>query len=168
MYVINRYRDAEQNLRTQLKRIIRRAGLEPWPKPFHNLRASRETELAQSFPLHVVCAWIGNTERIAAKHYLQVTEDYFTLAAKKDSAKYSAFLPKTAQNTAQHQARTEQAPNEETPELSGFSALSPVFSGNPTIPDRSRTCNLWLRRPTLYPIELRGLRCSHCKWAPHL
>src|SRR5438445_4105843 len=24
------------------------------------------------------------------------------------------------------------------------------------IPDRSRTCNLRLRRPTLYPIELRG------------
>src|SRR5437773_10152940 len=25
------------------------------------------------------------------------------------------------------------------------------------IPDRGRTCNLRLRRPTLYPIELRGL-----------
>src|SRR5439155_17741014 len=25
-----------------------------------------------------------------------------------------------------------------------------------SIPDRSRTCNLRLRRPTLYPIELRG------------
>ena len=25
-----------------------------------------------------------------------------------------------------------------------------------TIPDGSRTHNLWLRRPTLYPIELRG------------
>ncbi len=24
------------------------------------------------------------------------------------------------------------------------------------IPDRTRTCNLRLRRPTLYPIELRG------------
>ena len=127
VYVINRYRDAEQNLRTQLKRIIRRAGLEPWPKPFHNLRASRETELAQTYPLHVVCAWIGNTERIAAKHYLQVTEDYFTLAAKTDSAEYSAFSPKTAQNTAQHGARTEHAPNEKTPELSGFSAISPAF-----------------------------------------
>jgi hypothetical protein len=63
--------------------------------------------LAQSYPLHVVCAWIGNTERIAAKHYLQVTEDYFTLAAKTDSAKYSAQNPKTAQNTAQHRTGTE-------------------------------------------------------------
>ncbi len=112
VYVINRYRDVDKNFRTRLMRIIRRAGLEPWPKLFHNLRASRETELAAVYPLHVVCAWIGNTERIAAKHYLQVTEDYFTLAAKTDSAKYSAPNPKTAQNTAQYRARTEHAVNE--------------------------------------------------------
>jgi hypothetical protein len=36
---------------------------------FHNLRASRETELAAVYPMHVVCAWIGNTERIAAKDF---------------------------------------------------------------------------------------------------
>src|SRR5262249_13925276 len=48
---------------------------------FHNLRASRETELAAEYPIHVVCEWIGNTERIAAKHYLQVTDDYFERAA---------------------------------------------------------------------------------------
>ena len=29
--------------------------------------------------------------------------------------------------------------------------------GPPNMPDRSRTCNLRLRRPTLYPIELREL-----------
>jgi hypothetical protein len=65
------------NLWTQLERIIRRAGLQPWPKLFHNLRATRETELAESFPIHVVCAWIGNSSAIAAKHYLQVTEEHF-------------------------------------------------------------------------------------------
>jgi hypothetical protein len=120
VYVINRYRDPSSNLRTQLIRIIRRAGLEPWPKLWQNLRATRETELAEVYPVQVVCAWIGNTERIAAKHYLQVTEDHFTLAAKMDSAKYSARKPKTAQNTAQHRARTEHAPNEKTPQIPGF------------------------------------------------
>ena len=60
-YVITRYRQANSNLRTQLKRIIRKAGLKPWPKLFHNLRSSRQTELAQSYPLHVVCEWIGNS-----------------------------------------------------------------------------------------------------------
>ena len=31
-----------------------------------------------------------------------------------------------------------------------------VAGGWGSVPDRSRTCNLRLRRPTLYPIELRG------------
>jgi integrase len=80
LYVVNRYRNANANLRTQLLRIIRRAGLKPWPKLFQNLRATRETELAAQYPMHVVCAWIGNTELIAAKHYLQVTEADFEQA----------------------------------------------------------------------------------------
>ena len=62
-------------------RIIRKAGIEPWPKLFQNLRSTRETELAEQYPLHVVCAWIGNSQPVAAKHYLQVTEGHFRQAA---------------------------------------------------------------------------------------
>ncbi len=80
--VITRYRDTNGNLRTQLHRIIRKAGLEPWVKPFHNLRSTRETELAETFPIHVVCAWIGNTEAVARKHYLQVTDEHFERGQK--------------------------------------------------------------------------------------
>lgn len=128
LYIINRYRDGNQNLRTQLHRIIRRAGLDSWPKLFQNLRATRETELAEVYPVHVVCAWIGNTERIAQKHYLQVTEDHFTLAADPNIAPNSAPKGKTAQNTAQHPARTEHAPKQKTPEIPGFSANCPAIS----------------------------------------
>ena len=49
------------NLRTQLERIIRRAGLNASPKLFQNLRSTRETELVPEFPLHVVTAWLGKT-----------------------------------------------------------------------------------------------------------
>jgi integrase len=91
LYVVSRYRDTNQNLRTQLARIIRRAGLAPWPKLFHNLRASRETELAAEYPLHVVCAWIGNTAMIAAKHYLQVRETDFERAAKSGAVRCTAL-----------------------------------------------------------------------------
>jgi integrase len=101
VYLINRYRDPKQNLRTQLNRIIRKAGLEPWPKLFHNLRASRETELAKVYPIHVVCAWIGNTARIAAKHYLQVTEDYFVLAAGEGGKSGAKSDARPAQNPTQ-------------------------------------------------------------------
>lgn len=79
-YVITRYRQPNANLRTQLMRIIRRAGLDAWPKLFHNLRASRQTELAETFPAHVVCAWLGNSQAVAARHYLQVTDGHFEAA----------------------------------------------------------------------------------------
>jgi integrase len=79
-WVITRYRSSNTNLRTQLERILTKAGLKPWPKLFQNLRATRETELVRQFPLHVVCDWIGNTALIAAKHYLQVTDSDFTSA----------------------------------------------------------------------------------------
>ena len=35
-FLITRYRSGNANLRTQLERIIRKAGLKPWPKPFQN------------------------------------------------------------------------------------------------------------------------------------
>jgi len=97
-YVITRYRRAVCNLRTQLQRIIRKAGLEPWPKLFHNLRATRETELCERWPEHVVCAWIGNSRPVARKHYLQVTDEHFEQAAKPED------FGQAAQNPAQQNA----------------------------------------------------------------
>ena len=76
-YVINRYRNTNSNLRTRFMGIIKRAGVSPWPKIFQNLRASRETELANQFPLHVVTEWLGNTPSVATKHYLQVTDAHY-------------------------------------------------------------------------------------------
>lgn len=80
-HLITRYRDCNANLRTGLNRILKRAGVKPWPKLFHNLRASRQTELCKQWPAHVVCEWIGNSAAIAAEHYLQVTDADFTTAA---------------------------------------------------------------------------------------
>lgn len=79
-FVITRYRKNNSNLRTSLERIICRAQLKPWPKLFQNLRSSRETELTEKFPLHVVCAWMGNSQLVAAKHYLQITDEHFRAA----------------------------------------------------------------------------------------
>ena len=70
--IITRYRSAAQNLRTTFEKIIRRAGLEPWPKLFQNLRSTRETELAETFPIHVVCVAgqhpSGRDEALPASH----------------------------------------------------------------------------------------------------
>ena len=79
-FIITGYRDSGVNLRTQLSKIIRCAGPTQWPKLRHNLRASRQTELAESFPTHIVCAWIGNSLDVAREHYLQVTDQHFERA----------------------------------------------------------------------------------------
>ncbi len=72
---------ASNNLRTQLCKMLKKLGIEPWPRIYQNLRSSRQTELAEEFPGHVVCQWLGNSERIAGAHYLQTTEAHFERAA---------------------------------------------------------------------------------------
>jgi integrase len=113
VYVVSRHRNQDVNLRTPLLRIIDRAGLQSWPKLFQNLRTTRETELAEDFPMHVVCAWMGNSKSIAAKHYLQVTNDHFRQATEQ-----------VAQNPAQSasvRSVSSGQPRQETPHLSAFS-----------------------------------------------
>ena len=82
---------------------------------FHNLRASRETELAAQFPLHVVCAWIGNSALVAQKHYLQVTESDFVRAAK--SGAVALQNPVQTGDTPDSQEGTE---TQKAPENRGF------------------------------------------------
>jgi len=93
-YVINRAKRTSSNLRTQMTRIIKRAGLKPWPRLFHNLRASCETELVEKYPLHVVSAWLGHSAIIANKHYLQIRDEHFRQAA--------GHCAVTVQNAVQH------------------------------------------------------------------
>jgi hypothetical protein len=69
------------NLRSEMTRLLRRAGVSGWPRLFHSMRASRQTELQREFPLHVVCSWLGNSPRIAQQSYLLVTDDDFAKAA---------------------------------------------------------------------------------------
>ena len=76
-WVISRIRNPKTNLRTQMQRILKRAGIKPWPKLFQNLRSSRQSELIKVHSMEMACEWIGNTPAVALKHYLQITdEDY--------------------------------------------------------------------------------------------
>ena len=107
------------NLRTTFLKIIKRAGVEPWPWLFHNLRASCQTELEQTFPSYVVCAWMGNSESVAKAHYLQVLPQHFE-AALKDDAHSDACSPKTGGNWGESETRK----NEKTRISAGFSLQS--------------------------------------------
>jgi len=96
---------ANCNLRTHFQRIVRRAGLQPWPRLFQNLRSSRETELMERHPIHTVTAWLGNCPAVALKHYLQVRDEDFAKAAQgeahpKQNAKQS---PQVSGGTDSHE-----------------------------------------------------------------
>ena len=45
-------------------------------------------------PAHVVCEWIGNSQKVAAKHYLQVPEEHFKRAAQNVTSGGSRTLAK--------------------------------------------------------------------------
>lgn len=108
------------NLRTSFMKIVRRAGFEPWPKLWHNLRASAETDLAEQFPMHVVCKWLGHGRLIAQEHYLQVTDDHFAKAAGIGNRAAPA-LQQVAEKVRKASQR-EEAENEKTLVLRGVTA----------------------------------------------
>jgi hypothetical protein len=86
-------------------KIVRRAGLTPWPKLWQNCRASRQTDLAATFPLHVACAWMGNTQAVAAGHYLLVTADHFAAASAPEGAARKDDVSQTVVEQAQADPR---------------------------------------------------------------
>lgn len=92
---------AETNWRQTFGKIVKRAGLEPWPKTFQALRATRETELAAVLPLHVVTVWCGNTPKVALGHYLMTTSDHHEQASALDVVVESG-QSKAAQNPARY------------------------------------------------------------------
>lgn len=66
--------------RWHVERALCKLGIKPWPKLFQNMRSSRQTELCEQFPPHVVCKWLGNSPLVALKHYLQATDSHFERA----------------------------------------------------------------------------------------
>ena len=109
-------------LRKPLEAAIKRAGLKQWDKLWHNLRASRQTELESAYPTHVVCAWLGNSPAIAHKHYLQVTDDHYRQAAHNP-----AHHASTSGDTSENEATEQRPPASEKPTHGGL--CSPVGCG---------------------------------------
>ena len=87
--IIDRQLNTGSNLRTNLKRMILRAGMKPWPRIYQNLRSSRATQwLDEAYPLHVVADWMGHSVEVLAKHYAQVLDTHLeraTSGAKSDA-----------------------------------------------------------------------------------
>ena len=83
IYCITKYRSSESNLRTQLHRLIRKAGIEVWGRAFHQMRGSCQTDLEQHHGLHTSAVWLGNSPKVAVKHYLSVPPAAFDAATEQ-------------------------------------------------------------------------------------
>lgn len=92
------------NLRTTFAKIVERAGLKPWPRLFHNLRSSRQTELAEEFSLKAACKWLGNSVKVADEHYLQIKPEHFAQAVAGKPAGAAASEAKPLENVVQQAA----------------------------------------------------------------
>ena len=117
-----RGRGTGANLRTRFMKIIRRAGVKSWPRLFHGLRGSRQTELAAEWPLHVVCQWLGNSEAVAAKHYLTVREEDYRKAA---AGKGTQFGTQSELDRGLPAGTAETGNVKKPPVIEGFSRLDP-------------------------------------------
>ena len=89
-------------------------------------------------PAHVVCGWIGNSEAVALKHYLQVTDAHF------EKAVFSTSTMPVAQNIGEPEGIETIACDDTIEETQSFSASSidirddSCEENNPT---RARTWN---------------------------
>ena len=65
--------------------------------------------------MHVVCQWIGNSAAVAAKHYLQVTDEHFRQGAEVTKS--------AAQNPAQQPAEMACKHSKQETQNPGFSGV---------------------------------------------
>jgi integrase len=65
----------------RLARAIKTAKIKPWPRPFHTLRASCETDWYEAEGLASAAAYAGNSPRMATAHYIRPTDASFRRAA---------------------------------------------------------------------------------------
>ncbi|MBA4106492.1 MAG: hypothetical protein C0485_12105 [Pirellula sp.] len=101
--VLPSYQNSDKaKLRDMLRNAIKRAGVERWPRLWHSLRATRQSELADRFPSHLVHRWVGNSKDVGEKHYLMMSDEHFIQAATQNatqSVSDTARQDKTRENS---------------------------------------------------------------------
>ncbi len=137
-----RYRNSRNNLRTQAHRIIRNAGLKSWTRTFQNLRASRETELSESFPMKSVTEWIGHSPTIANRHYLSVPDSHYEKACALCVQQLSA--------KGENEGKTEVSENQEIVIIPMFNTSYNSLQKTRKADGGNRTHNLSFTKAVLY------------------
>jgi hypothetical protein len=67
----------------------------------------------ETFPIYVVCEWIGNSEVIAKDHYLQVTESHFQRAVQPVTSASTATSAAPTNASKSASEKTTQIPTQQ-------------------------------------------------------
>ncbi len=112
------------NLGTLFKKYILHAGETPWPKPFHAMRASLETDLLNDGRVkpHTIARWLGHSIQIALKHYARIKDQDYEIMTDDmknvtPNATDDALSPNTPPPTSRSKASQKASKN--TPEIGG-------------------------------------------------
>lgn len=140
-FVINRYRSTSQNIGTTFSKIVKKAGIEPFKKPFNNMRASRSIEIYVDYsPLHE-CEWVGHSQSVALKHYLKLRDEDFDIAANGHRPKITDNLPtEVREEDFVRAAAVESWGNgfaPQTPQVSSTNGFSPQTPDVPSVVEKS-------------------------------
>ncbi len=153
-HVIEEHRLKSGNLATQFCRILKKAGVIPWPKLMINMRSSCQTELENRFPTHVVCQWLGNSPQVAFRHYLKVTDDHFKKALDP-GAQSGANLLKTVQDKTGQNGTKEDTESVSDRIKSRGICSPPIKNGIPEqCPETPITGRYWTRTNDLHDVNV--------------
>jgi integrase len=101
VYVLPRARWTGE-LSTHAKRLLKKAGVIPWPRLFNNMRGSCSDDLQRAgVSEKAVSAWIGNTPKIRERHYHAVRDEDW--AAATGGPKQAAQIPAQSGAVSSHQ-----------------------------------------------------------------
>jgi integrase len=85
-FIIQSFQGKSQwNLNSPFQKIARQAGLEKIVSPFRNMRKDRCNEVREQYGSEKETTWMGHSEKVMKKHYLDVTEkDYSDVVKLND------------------------------------------------------------------------------------
>lgn len=69
-------------LRNRVNRAQDALGIDRWPRVFHSVRATRQTQLKELVGEKVACEWIGNTPYVFQRNYELIADEIFTRAVE--------------------------------------------------------------------------------------
>ena len=146
--IVPRLRSSRSNLRTHAVRIIEKAGVQPWPKIFQNMRSSCETAWLEQYPVASVAGWLGHSREVCMKHYAQVLPEHFESAVNGDREKAAHFA---AQQVAAGgvfrvaaSRTTKNSDDENALEKKAFQAVEENNEETKNRGDTIRTCGLYV------------------------